>query len=112
GRPPAPSPTPPWIPTTEPRVAFTHVLHVTDPASDHIAARTGVPTSAAAAPPSASASAQSSASAGAQSSAAPAGAVNRYTAYSVSWNLTQRCNLECAHCYMSAFAGADTRGEL
>ena len=36
----------------------------------------------------------------------------RYTAYSVSWNLTQRCNLECAHCYMSAFAGADTRGEL
>jgi radical SAM protein with 4Fe4S-binding SPASM domain len=37
---------------------------------------------------------------------------NHYTAYSVSWNLTQRCNLECAHCYMSAFAGADTRGEL
>ena len=35
-----------------------------------------------------------------------------YTAYSVSWNVTQRCNLECAHCYMSAFAGADTRGEL
>src|SRR6266849_1157291 len=39
-------------------------------------------------------------------------AANPYTAYSVSWNLTQRCNLECAHCYMSAFAGADTRGEL
>jgi AdoMet-dependent heme synthase len=35
-----------------------------------------------------------------------------YTAYSVSWNLTRRCNLECAHCYMSASAGADTRGEL
>ena len=35
-----------------------------------------------------------------------------YTAYSVSWNVTQRCNLECAHCYMSAFGGADTRGEL
>jgi len=35
-----------------------------------------------------------------------------YTAYSVSWNLTQRCNLECAHCYMSAHAGANTRGEL
>ena len=35
-----------------------------------------------------------------------------YTAYSVSWNLTQRCNLECAHCYLSAFAGADMRGEL
>jgi radical SAM protein with 4Fe4S-binding SPASM domain len=38
--------------------------------------------------------------------------VEPYTAYSVSWNLTQRCNLECAHCYMSALAGADTRGEL
>jgi radical SAM protein with 4Fe4S-binding SPASM domain len=37
---------------------------------------------------------------------------SRYTAYSVSWNLTQRCNLECAHCYMSAHAGADVRGEL
>jgi radical SAM protein with 4Fe4S-binding SPASM domain len=35
-----------------------------------------------------------------------------YRAYSVSWNLTQRCNLECAHCYLSAFAGADTRAEL
>jgi radical SAM protein with 4Fe4S-binding SPASM domain len=35
-----------------------------------------------------------------------------YTAYSISWNLTRRCNLECAHCYMSASAGADTRGEL
>ena len=35
-----------------------------------------------------------------------------YTAYSVSWNLTQRCNLECAHCYLSASASADTRGEL
>jgi radical SAM protein with 4Fe4S-binding SPASM domain len=35
-----------------------------------------------------------------------------YMAYSVSWNLTQRCNLECSHCYMSAHAGADTRGEL
>ena len=32
--------------------------------------------------------------------------------YSVSWNLTQRCNLQCAHCYMSAFAGADTGHEL
>ena len=38
--------------------------------------------------------------------------IGPYTAYSVSWNLTQRCNLECAHCYMSAHAGADTRGEL
>lgn len=30
----------------------------------------------------------------------------------MSWNLTRRCNLECAHCYLSAHAGADTRGEL
>ena len=44
--------------------------------------------------------------------AAPAPSRSPYTAYSVSWNLTQRCNLECAHCYMSAHAGADTRGEL
>jgi len=42
----------------------------------------------------------------------PAAPASPYTAYSVSWNLTQRCNLECAHCYMSAHAGADTRGEL
>jgi AdoMet-dependent heme synthase len=46
------------------------------------------------------------------SSASSAPPVSPYTAYSVSWNLTQRCNLECAHCYMSAHAGADTRGEL
>src|SRR2546425_6132818 len=45
-------------------------------------------------------------------SAAAASSASPYTAYSVSWNLTQRCNLECAHCYMSAHAGADTRGEL
>jgi radical SAM protein with 4Fe4S-binding SPASM domain len=32
--------------------------------------------------------------------------------YSISWNLTQRCNLHCAHCYMSAFAGADRSQEL
>src|SRR5437879_12057099 len=44
-------------------------------------------------------------------SAAPDTA-SAYTAYSVSWNLTRRCNLECAHCYMSAHAGVDTRGEL
>ena len=45
-------------------------------------------------------------------SPAAASSASAYTAYSVSWNLTQRCNLECAHCYMSAHAGADTRGEL
>ena len=35
-----------------------------------------------------------------------------YKAYSVSWNLTQRCNLFCAHCYISGFAGADAAGEM
>ena len=35
-----------------------------------------------------------------------------YKAYSVSWNLTQRCNLFCAHCYISGFPGADASGEL
>jgi radical SAM protein with 4Fe4S-binding SPASM domain len=43
----------------------------------------------------------------------PAGASARpYRAYSISWNLTQRCNLHCAHCYMSASAQAETAGEL
>jgi radical SAM protein with 4Fe4S-binding SPASM domain len=35
-----------------------------------------------------------------------------YRAYSISWNLTQRCNLLCAHCYISAFSGADPSQEL
>ena len=35
-----------------------------------------------------------------------------YKAYSVSWNLTQRCNLFCAHCYISASADADAANEL
>jgi radical SAM protein with 4Fe4S-binding SPASM domain len=35
-----------------------------------------------------------------------------YKAYAVSWNLTRRCNLFCAHCYMSAAPGADAGGEL
>lgn len=30
----------------------------------------------------------------------------------ISWNLTRRCNLRCAHCYMSAFPGADCSAEL
>lgn len=38
--------------------------------------------------------------------------VTPYRAYSISWNLTQRCNLHCAHCYMSASAQAETSGEL
>jgi radical SAM protein with 4Fe4S-binding SPASM domain len=35
-----------------------------------------------------------------------------HKAYAVSWNLTQRCNLFCAHCYMSAAPGAPAAGEL
>ena len=35
-----------------------------------------------------------------------------YKAYSVSWNLTQRCNLFCAHCYISASADAHSSEEL
>jgi len=33
-------------------------------------------------------------------------AASPYTAYSVSWNLPQRCNLECAHGFASE--GAST----
>jgi len=36
----------------------------------------------------------------------------QYRAYSISWNLTQRCNVLCAHCYMSAFSRADPSQEL
>ena len=32
--------------------------------------------------------------------------------YTISWNLTQRCNQRCAHCYLSAFPGASAAGEL
>jgi hypothetical protein len=35
-----------------------------------------------------------------------------YRAYAVSWNLTQRCNLFCAHCYISAAPGAFASGQL
>ena len=35
-----------------------------------------------------------------------------YPVYSISWNLTQRCNLFCTHCYMSAFPHADTSEDL
>ena len=35
-----------------------------------------------------------------------------YKAYAVSWNLTQRCNLFCAHCYISAAPSASPAGEL
>jgi radical SAM protein with 4Fe4S-binding SPASM domain len=35
-----------------------------------------------------------------------------YKAYAVSWNLTQRCNLFCAHCYISGAPGASAAREL
>ena len=35
-----------------------------------------------------------------------------YKAYAVSWNLTQRCNLFCAHCYISGAPSASAAGEL
>ena len=35
-----------------------------------------------------------------------------YQAFSVSWNLTSRCNLFCTHCYMSAAPHADVSGDL
>lgn len=35
-----------------------------------------------------------------------------YRAHSILWNLTRWFNLHCAHCYMSAFAGADASEEL
>jgi MoaA/NifB/PqqE/SkfB family radical SAM enzyme len=35
-----------------------------------------------------------------------------YKAYAVSWNLTQRGNLFCAHCFISAAPGASAAGEL
>ena len=34
------------------------------------------------------------------------------TAYSVSWNLTRRCNLRCDHCYISAGPGPRPSDEL
>ncbi|MEK7702505.1 MAG: radical SAM protein [Nitrospirota bacterium] len=35
-----------------------------------------------------------------------------YQAFSVSWNLTARCNLFCTHCYMSAAPHADISTDL
>ena len=32
--------------------------------------------------------------------------------YVVAWNITRRCNLECAHCYISAGPFQDTRSDL
>jgi radical SAM protein with 4Fe4S-binding SPASM domain len=38
--------------------------------------------------------------------------VTDFLPYTVSWNLTQRCNQECAHCYLSAFPHATATDEL
>jgi len=35
-----------------------------------------------------------------------------YRPYVISWNLTRRCNLFCAHCYMSALPAVNTSEEL
>lgn len=38
---------------------------------------------------------------------------NPFRAYSISWNLTKRCNLNCAHCYLDAdFRGGFKSDEL
>ena len=41
-----------------------------------------------------------------------AAAAPAFIPLTVSWNLTQRCNLSCAHCYIDAGAKADKTGEL
>lgn len=35
-----------------------------------------------------------------------------FVPYTISWNLTRRCNQECAHCYLSAFPHAEPTEEL
>ena len=35
-----------------------------------------------------------------------------YVPHVIAWNLTRRCNLECAHCYISAGPGESATGEL
>ncbi|MSR06317.1 MAG: radical SAM protein [Gemmatimonadetes bacterium] len=42
----------------------------------------------------------------------PAAGVGRYVPHVVAWNLTRRCNLECAHCYISAGPSETAEGEL
>ncbi len=45
---------------------------------------------------------------------APAGArqTGDYVPHVVAWNLTRRCNLECAHCYISAGPSETAEDEL
>lgn len=42
----------------------------------------------------------------------PAAPEGVYLPHVVAFNLTRRCNLECAHCYIAAGPGAQTVGEL
>src|SRR5262245_64897153 len=85
---------------------------VTDSASPHsdLSAPAAAPTAQSAGDrvPAPGVSAQTTSPAAAAPLGASAAAGTPYTAYSVSWNLTQRCNLECSHCYMWAFARANT----
>ncbi|GMR12975.1 MAG: heme b synthase [Gemmatimonadota bacterium] len=43
---------------------------------------------------------------------ATAGSTFAYVPHIVAWNLTKRCNLACAHCYISAGSWQATSGEL
>jgi radical SAM protein with 4Fe4S-binding SPASM domain len=38
--------------------------------------------------------------------------MTQFLPYTISWNLTRRCNQQCSHCYLSAFPSADTADEL
>ncbi|MFT7623695.1 MAG: radical SAM protein with 4Fe4S-binding SPASM domain [Myxococcota bacterium] len=42
----------------------------------------------------------------------PAPATGEHIPHVVAWNITQRCNLECAHCYISAGPSAPTDKDL
>lgn len=39
-------------------------------------------------------------------------AAGRFTPHVIAWNLTKRCNLECAHCYIAAGSWQATHDEL
>ncbi len=43
---------------------------------------------------------------------APAAAATGYVPHVVAWNLTRRCNLECAHCYIAAGPNETAADEL
>src|SRR5207245_1877865 len=43
---------------------------------------------------------------------APGVTGGRFVPHVVAWNLTRRCNLECAHCYISAGPEETATGEL